>query len=417
MATNWQELSYRVSLVFTPSSPVDEKQLFSGRTDQLNQIIDVINQKGQHAIIFGERGVGKTSLANVLTKILDEVIPGTENLILAKRKNCDATDDFTTIWKKLLYDVKVPFYEQKIGFKNNEVLSDYSIANAIDNPSTPENICRLLEILSDRRPIFIIDEFDRITDQKTKTTIADTIKMLSDHTIRTTVIIVGVADSVDQLIREHQSIERALVQVKMPRMSNSELEGIVETGLKVLEMSIDKDALAYISVLSQGLPHYTHLLALHSTRKAIDNHSKKVSIQNVQEAIVKALDQAQATTTTAYHKAVSSPRRDNIFRQVLLACALAKPDGLGYFAASDVREPLNLIMSKEYDIPGFSRHLNDFCDEDRGPILQKIGRERKFRFRFINPLMQPYITMQGFKDNYIKQEHLSVLRNMASFRS
>jgi Holliday junction resolvasome RuvABC ATP-dependent DNA helicase subunit len=32
--------------------------------------MDAINQQGQHVLIYGERGVGKTSLANVLSGFL-----------------------------------------------------------------------------------------------------------------------------------------------------------------------------------------------------------------------------------------------------------------------------------------------------------------------------------------------------------
>jgi hypothetical protein len=38
------------------------------------------------------------------------------------------------------------------------------------------------------------------------------IKVLSDNSVPATLVLVGVADSVDALIVEHQSIERALVQ-------------------------------------------------------------------------------------------------------------------------------------------------------------------------------------------------------------
>jgi predicted AAA+ superfamily ATPase len=59
--------------VFTPSATIDNQALFAGRVNQLNRIIGAVSQRGQHAILFGERGVGKTSLANVLLKRLDRV--------------------------------------------------------------------------------------------------------------------------------------------------------------------------------------------------------------------------------------------------------------------------------------------------------------------------------------------------------
>ena len=235
---------------------------------------------------------------------------------------------------------------------------------------------------------------------------ADTIKMLSDDAIGATIVLVGVADSVDQLIKEHQSIERALVQIKMPRMSNEELTMIIENGLKLLKMSINPDAKSHITLLSQGLPHYTHLLGLHSVRQAIDSESKIINLGHVDFAISKALQQAQQTTLSAFHKAIMSPRKDNSIKQVLLACALAPTDNLGYFAAVDICGPLTKIMKKKYEVPGFSRHLNDFCEQERGPILHKIGKKRSFRFRFVNPLMQPFVIMSGFEGKLIDRHIL-----------
>ena len=40
-----------------------------------------------------------------------------------------------------------------------------------------------------------------------------------DAKVPATVVLIGVADSVGELIREHGSVERALVQIQMPRMS------------------------------------------------------------------------------------------------------------------------------------------------------------------------------------------------------
>ena len=59
-----------------------------------------------------------------------------------------------------------------------------------------------------------------------------------------------------------QSVERALVQSKMQRMSLEELREIITKGLERLNMAIDENALKHISLVSQGLPHYTHLLGL-----------------------------------------------------------------------------------------------------------------------------------------------------------
>jgi len=70
--------------------------------------------------------------------------------------------------------------------------------------------------------VIILDEFDRVHDEDSRVLMADTIKTLSDQLVSTTMVIVGVADDVNQLISSHASIDRNLVQVLMPRMSKSD---------------------------------------------------------------------------------------------------------------------------------------------------------------------------------------------------
>jgi len=63
----WERIAIDAGQVFTPAAPIDAESLFAGRNTQIRQVVDAVIQKGQHAIIFGERGVGKTSLANIIS--------------------------------------------------------------------------------------------------------------------------------------------------------------------------------------------------------------------------------------------------------------------------------------------------------------------------------------------------------------
>ena len=54
------------SQVFTPTAPIDDGTLFAGRQEQVQKVFKAMAQKGQHAVLFGERGVGKTSLAKTI---------------------------------------------------------------------------------------------------------------------------------------------------------------------------------------------------------------------------------------------------------------------------------------------------------------------------------------------------------------
>jgi hypothetical protein len=79
-----------------------------------------------------------------------------------------------------------------------------------------------------------------------------------------TVVLVGVAESIEDLIGERESIARSLVKVRMPRMSLRELTKILEDCWVRAGVTSTIEADARITVLSRALPHFTHFLALHA---------------------------------------------------------------------------------------------------------------------------------------------------------
>lgn len=394
------EVSYRVKigLAFQPGTPIDSLDLFSGRREQRNDIINAVFQKGQHAIIFGEPGVGKTSLVRVLSEMLAST---SFQFLSSGTINCDRQDDFASLWSKVFRELKFNLTKLKPGFASSAEQSEISLEGV--DPRQPDDVRHGLDAIG-QDAIIIIDELDRLKSESENTSalLADTIKNLSDHAAGTTIILTGVGDSVDQLISEHKSIERCLVQVPMPRMSNDELLSILDTGMKKCDMEMDGEAKEYISKLSQGLPHFTHLLGQYSAYEALESRRTRVGAADVHNAIKNAVRKSHSLLS-AHTVAVSSPQR-NIYREVLAACALTKTDPLGYFSASSVSGPLSEITGRSYHISAFARHLNDFCMEKRGYVLEKTGAPRRYRYRFINPLMRPFSVLHGLSTNLLDDE-------------
>lgn len=227
----FEQLAFDAGRVFTPAVPVSEDALFAGRMDQIRRIVDVVNQRGQHVAIFGERGVGKTSLANIISSKL--TAPGFR--ILAPRINCDGRDDFAGLWSKVVSQLALIKGRRSAGFQVGENAEAFNIPEHIGETAGPDDVRRLLTDLGENHVVIIIlDEFDRLTDRETRRAVADTIKSLSDFDVPATLVVVGVADNVEDLVAEHQSIERALVQVQMPRMNRAELHEILNIGTKRL---------------------------------------------------------------------------------------------------------------------------------------------------------------------------------------
>jgi hypothetical protein len=166
-------LAARASKVFQPRTPITTKDLFAGRWGELTKVSDAVNQPGLHVVIYGERGVGKTSLANVVRptiRALDQFgkpkgeIP--ERLVI---KSIGTTGDtFSTIWDKLLSEITWPIEEDAIGLTNavKQRFATTREAFTLKGDITVDNVRRVLAVLPGS--VFIIDEFDRTADGTSK---------------------------------------------------------------------------------------------------------------------------------------------------------------------------------------------------------------------------------------------------------
>jgi hypothetical protein len=263
--------------------------------------------------------------------------------------------------------------------------------------ATPHDVRRGLAALAGgRRAAIFIDEFDRLASNDDRLLFADTIKTLSDELPHATVVLVGVADDVEQLIAEHQSIERALVQIHMPRMSHAELSEIVTGGIERARLTIARDAVETIARLAQGLPHYAHLLGQLSARIALEDLRTSVRLRDVNEAVAEAIEKTQQTVRETYRRATEE-NGDAIFSEVVLACALADSDEFGFFAVSDVAIP-----GQEGDA---AKYLDALSGPEHGSLLQRRGSANP-RYRFVNPLLQPSVLMRGLADGTVAPELL-----------
>jgi hypothetical protein len=257
--------------------------------------------------------------------------------------------------------------------------------------------------------VFIIDEFDRCA-KKSAQEFTDLVKALSDFAVDCTIVLVGVSDTIDALIADHASITRAVVQIFLPRMEANELREILTKAEKALTVGFSVEAANLIVHISQGLPHYTHLLGLHAVRIAAKRLSAMIERDDVFEALKQAASQAQQSVTEKHSKAVHSAHRDALYRQVLLACALTAAkahDPLGFFNPGAVAEPLSTVLGRPVEIATFNNHLSDFCQDRRGSVLEKIGQPRSYRFRFTDPLLVPFVFMDAVTTGLISVQKLA----------
>lgn len=381
--------------IFTPSAPIADQELFAGRNHEMFSVVEAMQSLGQHAVIYGERGVGKTSLARITAQI------GSSQGYICLRINCDSTDDFDSLWSKVSQEIQIVSATLPEGEREElkaPVRAMVDILDAGRRLSLGDVRIALRHVSLVRPLVVFFDEFNEVADSNAIIMLSNTIKALSDHIERVTLCPVGVAEDLDALLEGHLSAVRAIAQVKMPRMSRDELKEIVSRGLLRLEMEIDSGALSMIEVIPRGLPQYSHLLAQEGARQALLAERTTITREDVMEGLKVGLLKLDRSLSTAYDKATYSPKKTR-FAEVLLACAIARLGDMGDFSPSDIRVPYSRIIGEDVGIDRFNPQLTSLAGAR--DILIRDGEERRWRYRFRDPLMEPYVLLQGLSSGAI----------------
>jgi len=388
--------------VFTPHTPVQSIELFFGRQATVQKLIEHLNTPGQHALLFGDRGVGKSSLANVTT---EKLIGGFMNVELFV-KRCSSQDNFQSIFAEPLMAVG-----HDVNLATSEVESERTGSSGINagfakagvnskaksklvnshGPVTPSDVARLL---SEREGLFYIDEADQIHSEEDQIALAETIKLLSDSNSPFKLLIVGIAETGADLYAGHRSIERCVKETKLQRMHQTEIEELISNGGKKCGLYFDVPVVKSIVKLSAGYPHFAHLLALKCAEDAIGMNRKFVNVSLLRGAIIDAVKDAEASLQRSFNLAISSPNRETI-KNVLLGAARIASDQ--EFSTQAWRESIEEIIDDDLPAQAHRNYVRKLVSEAGDKIIRRV---RKGMYKFSDPRMPSFVKLEAETRNY-----------------
>lgn len=329
--------------VFTPDAPISP-ELFRGRIAQRDSLMSAIRRTGAHAAVFGEPGLGKTSLSTFAQRQVES-----EAKAIVFAHTCDTSDSFEGIWTRVLAHAAPG--------------SEFSCDNATD-------ICNGISTL-DKPVVCFVDEFHMLENAEASR-FASVIKQASDRRLQLTVVIIGVADSIATLLESHATVHRCLQEIMMPRMTTAELGELVESGLRECGFTIgDDQVVRRLTSLCVGMPYYGHLLAQNIGFAAADKHTEVVTSDLVKEGVARAIDNVQLSVSRAFGQAVDLASID-----FLIGLASTGTDEYGYFQPN--------IVDSDQDT------IDTLCAYK--VLAQENGR---WRYRFCDPLLPPFVILKG----------------------
>jgi len=353
------------------SQPVVAREQFSGRQDALAQLILAIEQQRVHVVIYGERGIGKTSLAHVFAETAREA------RYIVLYGSCGTEGRFDDIFRT--FASKIPMlYHRSVLPTTAEVEAGKHFDSLLPEGSFgPREVSDLFADVVGTRVILILDEYDRIPDPNFRRDVAELIKNLSDRAARVQLVLTGVAANLDELIGFAPSIRRNIVGLPMRPLTPVEVKAILALGEEATGLHFSDDVIAMIATMASGSPYLVRLLGHQAGLAALKQNRTQIDESHARAAVEAVLTDWNATLPRRVQGILS--RHDAQAEwPVLVGAAQAGTHSDGWFGVEDIRSVLGDAVSKSE----IERSLAKFAHPGELLDIDQVDGEQRFRYRY-----------------------------------
>jgi len=389
----------KVRDIFVPSYPISRESLLFGRENEVKRLIGKISSPGGHAVLFGDRGVGKTSLANIVSLHYKE-LNGSEKVYT---HSCNPDDDLKSIMRMTLlrYGVDINIKQKSTTHGDNKkakIQIPVAGAELASNMSHTETIqptydtlmpSYIVDTLGKHKGLLIIDEVDVLENSRVIHELAILIKQLSDNGAVFKIMLVGIARTVQGLMHGHKSAGRAFIEVKLNRLNERELRNIIIEGGERLGLSFEDEVILHIAIISAGYPYFTHLIALKCAEEAVLDNRKTINIKHLPLALVQAADDAESSLRSIYQDAINFDET-SLHAQLIHAAVLCKKTEF------TTKEWVKHFRSNTNEKPSKDRIIQVLRELISSKDAKIFAQIKKNVFCFHDPRMPSYTLLSTF---------------------
>lgn len=406
-----------LNTTLSPASPVDTLERLHGRDDELDDIEKALAISGRHVFIFGDRGVGKSSLAATAAF---KIQSSSRNPVSVSGS---PSDTFSSIIRAILFEVdegsrtgdSQKTVEKSIGVKGyfQQKTTTSEKTNGYDRRAefSIGEAAEVLKSVADRFPnlVVVVDEFDRIKEANERDKFADLLKHIGDSKIKIRFIFTGIAKVLEELLGAHGSAIRQLHTRELARLSWNGRWDIAIAAAEAFNMTIPEDICIRLAQISDGYPYYVHLIMEKILWRAFDDPTliSEVSWDLFRIGLKDAIASINAELKRPYEKVLLQKSGD--FEPILWATA----NGEQLYT-----EPKNywgsyLSVMAQMGKSGvsqstFRKRIQRLLDADCGPILEVDPFHNQFT-RYRENMLRGYVRMQAeVNDVQLSGEELKI---------
>lgn len=368
---------------FRPHAPIEDPSSFVGRGSELERVKSALSEPGLQVILIGERGCGKTSLANVASD-------GTEKISIF----CEQNYNFAMLMQQIAIQYQQLHPARLVYDASTNKINMGGTAFSLNN-LTGNGLLSLFPKNSNACIIF--DELDRVINKTAVASLAELAKNAATNRSGMTFLMVGVAATANDLLAGHASNFRNFRTVMLDRMSYPDLRGIIARGERIIRILFQKPVIETIIRLCDQMPYYLHLLATNAARAALLRGAKEITQEHLLEGTSMAAANADSTLTALYNQAIFSSQGSHIYRRIVWSMAeLSGNSNSPAEILSEVNKYAQAENSASVTVQAVGQALKQLSLPAKGGIVKSPYTGS---YLFSSPLMKGFVRLTRHSSN------------------
>ncbi|MFC8193721.1 AAA family ATPase [Cellulomonas sp. NPDC057328] len=384
------------SEVFTPTQlPLREHNAYVPRAEAEEKIGRFLS-RGQVPLIYGEYGVGKTTvvrkslrdggfddglvyIASAAGKTISDVLRTALEHIGAtvKTSEVSTTSASGKAGASFIVDLGGEASRAK------QTTEEFVVQSPTDN--------RVLELLAEYELTIVIDELHRAS-AAFREGLADLVKATHGQEERwPQLVLIGTSADATTLVRVDAGIDRFVKEHRLPTMTDTEARRLIETGFETLRLAIPEDLVATVVRTAAGAPSLLQSICLDMADATVNAGEDQVTEVAYRKAISTYLEENTSRLNEAYTKAIEHTGPKRYRKQILVAMSQLEMD---YPELEQIRERIEQNLGSRVEqtaLSGPLRHLKTGSDSVLVDVTRHEGGRVHNVSTFRDPMMKSFV--------------------------
>jgi len=396
--------------VFTPGKiPINSTNVYVNRGEEQTNFQKTL-RRGLIPIIYGEYGVGKTSMAQYCCK--DDQAEG--RLVNISNVEGMSIEDIKRHCLDIIDFEQIVSTSKKKGTSYKHSQSGSAGANAgafsaklsstrestnsgeesevrerlIQEPSNE----KFIDICEASRVMLIVDELHKMNDE-CRHQLAEFIKSYANKNCRDfRIALLGTSYDASKLVDIDIGIDRIICEIKLSSLTDEEAELIIQKGMHDLQITVNESVVNNLIKLSCGSPNMLQFLCLETADNVFDSDKRLVEICDIEKALRNYLEQKASRLYRRFKVAIETSGPIRYRTQILKAMSQIEDE---FVETDEIAKRVAALLDCDVATHQISTPLSALKSEEKGRILQDVigddGKRVHGLTCFSDPAMKSFI--------------------------